>query len=102
MSKSSREIVESPLEIGIDEIVPYDLTIPASRGTPSSPSIVVKDSDLNTVAGVITTGPTVDGQVISFTMTAATLTLNADYRVEIKYNVTGGTLEDWGTWMVRL
>jgi hypothetical protein len=97
---SQRKINQSPVEIGIDETVPYTLTIPPSWGTASSPSAVAKDSDGDIVANVVTT-IAVASNVISFTVDGAALTVNNDYRIEIKFDVSGGTLEAWGIWQCK-
>ena len=98
---SRREINESPVEIGIDETVPYTLTVPASWGTAASPTAVAKDSEGNIVAGIVS-GVSVTSNIISFTVDGTALTVNNDYRIEIKFDVSGGTLEAWGTWSARL
>lgn len=92
---------ESPVGIGIDEVVPHLLTIPSSWGTASSPTAVAKDSTGATVAGVVS-AVSVLSNVISFTVTGSVLAENEDFRIEIKFTVTGGTLEAWGIWTVRL
>jgi hypothetical protein len=98
---SVRRIVQTPIEIGIEETVPYTLTIPTSWGVPTSPSAVAKDSDGDIVASVVT-AITVTLQVIAFTVDGSALTENEDYRIEIKFDVSGGTLEVWGIWSARL
>lgn len=97
---SRREIEQSPVEIGIDETVPYTLTVPASWGTVASPTAVAKDAAGDIVAGVIS-GVSVTSNVISFTVDGTALTVNNDYRIEIKFDVSGGTLEAWGIWSAR-
>lgn len=92
---------QSPIEIGIEETVPYTLTIPSSWGTPTNPSGVAKDADGDLVASVVS-AVTVTLQVISFTIDGTVLTVNNDYRIEIKFDVSGGTLEPWGIWRARL
>jgi hypothetical protein len=98
---SKRKINESPIEIGIDEIVPYTLTIPASWGTATNPSAVAKDAAGDVVAGVVSS-VSVTSNIITFIVNGTVLTENADYRIEIKFNVSGGTLEAWGIWSARL
>lgn len=98
---SRRKINQSPIEIGIDETVPYTLTVPASWGTAINPSAVAKDSDGDIVANVIS-GESVTSNVISFIVDGTVLTENQDYRIEIKFDVSGGTLETWGIWSARL
>lgn len=96
-----RKINQSPVEIGIDETVPYTLTIPASWGTATNPSAVAKDSNGDIVASVIS-GVSVTSNVIAFIIDGTVLTENQDYRIEIKFDVSGGTLEAWGIWSARL
>lgn len=98
---SRREIEQSPVEIGIDETAPYILTIPSSWGTAGNPSAVAKDTDGDVVANVVS-GVSVTSNVISFTVDGTALTVNNDYRIEIKFDVSGGTLEAWGIWSARL
>ena len=98
---SVRRIDQSPIEIGIEEIVPYTLTIPTTWGVPTSPGGVAKDSEGDIVASVVTS-ITVTLQVIAFTVNGAMLTENQDYRIEIKFSVSGGTLEAWGIWSAKL
>jgi hypothetical protein len=97
---SRRKINQSPIEIGIDEIVPYTLTVPSSWGTASDPTAIAKDSSGDTVAAVVS-GVGVASNVISFTVTGSALTVNNDYRIEIKFDVSGGTLEAWGIWQCK-
>ncbi len=98
---SRREIEQSPVEIGIDESVPYTLTVPSSWGTATNPSAVAKDSDGDIVANIVS-GISVTSNVISFTVDGTALIVNNDYRIEIKFDVSGGTLEAWGVWSARL
>ncbi len=98
---SRRKINQSPIEIGIDETVPYTLTVPASWGTAANPSAVAKDTSGDIVASVVS-GVSVTSNVISFTIDGTVLTENQDYRIEIKFDVSGGTLETWGIWSVKL
>lgn len=98
---SKRVIDQSPVEIGIDETAPWVLTIPASWGTASSPTVTVKNANGTSISG-ISSGVSVSNNAISFTLNGTALTVNQDFRVEIKFNVSGGTLEAYGTWQVRL
>ncbi len=98
---TQRRIDQSPIEIGTEEIAPYILTIPSSWGVPTSPTGVAKDSNRDVVASVVDSiAATL--QVISFTINGTALTVNNDYRIEIKFDVSGGTLEAWGIWSARL
>lgn len=91
-----REIVESPLIQGVDEIIAYTLTTTPWGSSPSSVSVVVKDitttvSDVtNTV--MPTNSPSVSGNVI----TLSPLKLLTDqhiYRVEVKFTISGNVFE---------
>ena len=62
---------------------------------------MAKDSDGDIVASVIT-AITVTLNVIAFTVDGTVLTENQDYRIEIKFDVSGGVLEVWGIWSARL
>ncbi len=97
---SKRAIQESPIEIGIDETVPYTLTIPSSWGTATSPTAVIKNATGAIVSGTIT-GVSIVTNVISFIVNGTALVVDNDYRVEIKFSVTSGTLEAFGIWQVR-
>ena len=97
---SRREIEQSPVEIGIDETVPYTMTVPSSWGTVASPTAVAKDADRDLVVGVVS-GVSVASNVVSFVVDGTVLTINNDYRIEIKFDVSGGTLEAWGIWQCK-
>ena len=62
---------------------------------------MAKDSDGDIVANIVS-GVSVTSNVISFTVDGTALTVNNDYRIEIKFDVSGGTLEAWGIWSARL
>jgi len=98
---SRRRIEQSPTEIGIDEIVPYTLTVPSSWGTAANPTAVTKTHPDGTIVPGVISGVSVASNVISFTMTGSVLTVNNDYRNEIKFDVSGGTLEAWGIWQCK-
>ena len=99
---SRREIEQSPVEIGIDETVPYTLTVPSSWGTATNPSAVAKDDATGDIVASVVSGVSVASNVINFTVDGTALTINNDYRIEIKFDVSGGTLEAWGIWSARL
>ncbi len=101
MIASVRRIEQSPIEIGIDEILPHPLTIPSSWGTPTNPAAVAKDAAGDVVAGVVS-AVTVTLQVINFAVDGTVLTADNDYRIEIKFDISGGTLEAWGIWSAKL
>jgi hypothetical protein len=97
---SKRVIDQSPIEIGIDETAPWTLTIPSSWGTASNPVVTVKNANGTSISGV-SSGVSASNNVISFTLDGTALTVNNDFRVEIKFDVTGGTLEAYGIWQAR-
>lgn len=95
ITPSSREIIQSPIEIGSDEIVPYQLNIPASWGNASNPMIT---PDL-----IVSDGPEMQGaRKILFTIDALNnLTPGEDCRVEIRFDIPDGCLECWGLWQCK-
>jgi hypothetical protein len=97
---SKRVIDQSPVEIGADETAPWTLTIPSSWGTASNPVVTVKNANGTSLSG-ISSSVSVSNNVISFTLDGTALTVNQNFRVEIKFDVTGGTLEAYGIWQVR-
>lgn len=98
---SRRKINQSPVEIGLDETVPYTLTVPSSWGTATNPSAVAKDITGDIILNVVSS-MSVTSNLITFIIDGTVLTVNQDYRIEIKFDVSGGTLEAWGIWSVRL
>lgn len=101
MPISKRVIQESPVEIGIEESIPYTLTVPASWGTASSPTVVAKNAQGATIASVVSL-VSESNNIISFTVDGTALIVDNDYRLEFKFTVTGGTLEAYGIWQSRL
>jgi hypothetical protein len=98
MDADSRRIVESPIHQGEDEKLAYTLTVPTSWGAdPSSPSVTIKDADGEDVTGDYTSGSaSVSGAVIT-TPTILDLVAEAQYRLEVKFTVSGGNVEEaWG------
>ena len=92
-----RELVESPLYQGVDEIVAYGIDM-AAIGTPSTPSCIVKDVT-NGGADVTATvmpvnSPTIAGSIITLSPLRA-LTAGILYRVEVKCVISGNTLEHY-------
>jgi hypothetical protein len=101
MPISKRVINNSPFEIGVDEIAPYTLTIPTSWGTATNPVVTVKNAQGASLSG-ISSSVSVSNNVISFTLDGTAMTINNDFRVEFKFDVTGGALEVYGIWQSRL
>ena len=95
LTTSSREIIESPIEIGCDEVVPYKLTVPVSWGNPISNPIIEP-------LHVVSSGPTVQGRTILFSIDARhCLNPGEDCRIEIQFDIPGGVLEAWGIWQCK-
>lgn len=99
---SKRKMEQSPVEIGMEEIVPHTLTVPSSWGTATNPSGAVKTQPGGEIVSGAISGISVTSNVIPFILTGSVLTINNDYRIEIKFDVSGGTLEAWGIWSARL
>ena len=97
MGINDREVQEGRLHQGADEIIAYTLDVSAVGSSPSSVSVEVKDVTNGTTATstvMPTNAPTVNGNVITLSplklLAAGTL-----YRVEVKYVVSGNTLESY-------
>jgi hypothetical protein len=91
-----RELVESPLEQGEDEIISYTVEM-AAIGTPSSPVVVVKDVSAGTAVTATVmpiNSPTVSGTVINLSPLKL-LTRNVLYRVEVKATINNNVLEHY-------
>jgi hypothetical protein len=96
VASNIRELVESPLEQGEDEIIVYTVDMSAV-GTPSSPVVVVKDVNAGTaVTGTVmpVNSPTVAGSVITLSPLKL-LTRNVLYRVEVKSTISNNVLEHY-------
>lgn len=86
---SLREVIESPLEQGKDERVPYQLTTTPWGGTPSSVTVtlwlVSADGSLSDVSSTCLTGSSsVSGDVLT-TPVVYSLTADSTYRLEMKF-----------------
>lgn len=92
----TREVKEGIQLQGVDEIIAYTITTTNWGSTPTSPSVVVKDtSDSNTdVTSTVMNpnSPSVAGDVITLSA-LDTLTVDHVYRVEVKFVTGGNTLE---------
>jgi hypothetical protein len=91
-----RELIESPLYQGEDEIIVHIVDVSAN-GTPTSPVVVVKNASTGadvTATVMPTNSPTISGQTIVLSplrnLTAGTL-----YRVEVRHVISGNTLENY-------
>jgi hypothetical protein len=97
LTPSDREIIQSPIEIGADEIVSYTLTVPISWsvGALSLPVIRTR-RNFPFVAAIL-------GRTIKFTIDAKTyFEAGQDYRLDIKFEtLTGDELVAWGIWQCK-
>lgn len=94
---NTREVVEGRQWQGVDEIIAYTLDVSAVGSTPSSVSVVVKDvTNSTTVTATVmpVNSPTVNGDVITLSPLKL-LTNGVLYRVEVKYVISGNTLESY-------
>jgi hypothetical protein len=90
---SPRELVESPVEQGVDESITWTVDVSNVGSSPTSPSVdVFATDDLATSvkSTVMPSGtPSVSGDVITLPELTA-LTAGTNYRVEVKFTVGGG------------
>jgi hypothetical protein len=96
-SPNVREAIEGKQYQGEDEVVVYTYNVANVGSTPSSPVVVVKDANtLTDVTATVmpTNSPSVSGEVITLSPLRA-LTAGTEYRVEIKYTLSGNTLENY-------
>ena len=87
MHKEDREVVEGTQYQGVDEQVIYTLTTTNWGSSPSSVTVVVKDTsnyDTDVTSTVASGSATVSGDVITLP-TIQSLTRNRIYRVEVKF-----------------
>jgi len=98
MDKSNRRIRESPIHQGEDEQLAYTLTIPTSWGAdPSSPVVTIKDVDGEDVTSDYTSGSASASGAVITTPTILDLVDKVQYRLEVRFTVSGGNVEEaWG------
>lgn len=95
MKTNDRRIAESPLYQGEDEEVIYNIRATPWGSSPTNISVVVKDSGGSDVTSTVTTGSaSVVGDVITLPKIHS-LTDGEDYRVEVKFTVSGNVFEAW-------
>lgn len=94
MNDQSREIKESPIWQGVDEQIAYTLTTTPWGSTPTSPTVVIKDSTGADVSGTVmpSGSPSVAGDVIT-TPIVKSLTAGARYTMEIKFTISSNVFE---------
>jgi hypothetical protein len=91
----NREVLEGVQYQGEDEIIVYTLDTSAI-GDPSSPMVVVKDEygDDVTAAVMPVIAPTASGGVVQLSPLKS-LQPGRRYRVEVRYEAVGNTLESY-------
>ena len=96
MTVITRKIIESPLYQGVDEEIPYGLTITPWGASPTSISVVLKDVNGVDVSTTHLSGvATVSGNVITLPV-LKDLVADTWYRLEVKYTLSGNTIvEAW-------
>ena len=97
----NREIVESPVAQGADEIIAYTLTTTQWGSTPSSVAVTVFSVVGDVITDVTTTvmpvnSPSVSGDVITLSPLKL-LTVGVNYRLEIKFTSSGNVFEAFAT-----
>ena len=96
MDSESRCIKESPIYQGEDEQIAYTLTTTPWGSSPSSPVVTVKNAAGEDKTSDFTDGnASASGDVIT-TPTILDLVDGAQYRLEIKFTVSGNVEETWG------
>ena len=105
MTTSIREIKESPIEVGIDERPVFSLTTTPWGSSPSSISVAAYKFDEGAYTDVTATVfpinlPTANGDVV--TLSPLTPAASGDeYRIDIKFTVSGSVLEAYARVFVR-
>lgn len=94
MTSKTREVKESPLHQGEDEVIAYKFsTTPWDSSSPASPSAVIKDADGTDVTSTNMSGSASVASTDITTPSVTGLTAGAKYRVEVKWTDSGNTLE---------
>jgi hypothetical protein len=89
-------ITESPLTQGEDEQIAYTLTTTPWGSSPSDVSVVLKNSSGTDVSATYLSGSaSVAGDVIT-TPVVKSLVAGTQYRLEIKFTVSGNIFEAFG------
>jgi hypothetical protein len=92
-----RQVQESPMKQGVDEIIVYTLTTTPWGSSPGSVSVKVYDITTTTSVDVTSTvmptnSPSANGDVITLSPLKL-LTAGQVYRVEVKFTCGGNTFE---------
>jgi len=95
MNESDHIIQESPIWVGADETVTHSLTTTPWGSSPTGVAVKLYDNTGTDVSSTKLSGSaSVNGDVI--TLPAITgLTAGAEYRLEVKFTVSGNTVETW-------
>ena len=100
MATNRREVIEGVQYQGVDEVISYTVNVaalmPTPSDTPTAVAVVVKDDHGATVTAAVmpTNGPSVADGVISLSPLRS-LTAGVLYRVEVRYDIGGNTLESY-------
>lgn len=101
----TRSIVEGNLYQGADEQIAYTLDVSDVGSSPTSPAVVVKDMSAGgtdvTSTNMPTNSPTVSGNVITLSILKL-LVDGTEYRVEVKYTISGNIFETYFTVFGRM
>lgn len=93
---SKREVAEGEQEVGEDERIAFVIDTANWGGTPTSPAVVVKDVTAgweDVTSTVMPSGSaSVDADDITLPL-LRDLTKNHEYRVEVKFTITGNLCE---------
>lgn len=90
-----RKFKQSPMPQGVEEQVAYDLTTTPWGGTPTNPTVVVKQNGRDVTAEVTDGSTSILGDVIT-TPLIKNLSADKTYRLEIKFAISGNLFEAWG------
>ena len=92
-TKTPRQVKESPLFQGKNEVIAYELTTTPWGGTPADVAVSLFDQDGTDVSSTKLSGSnSVDTDVIT-TKLVSGLSAGAWYRLEIQWTYSGNTLE---------
>jgi len=90
-----RRIKEGAQTQGVDESIAYTIDTTNWGGSPTSPTMVIKNKAGSDVTSELSTGsPSVDVNVITLPKISG-VTSGERYRVEVKFAIGGNTLECW-------
>lgn len=96
-----REFKESPLYMGENETVAFDLTVPSSWGSSietDSAECFLYDGDSDVSTSKLTGSASVSSQVIT-TQLVSGLAAGKKYKLVVRWEDSGNTLEAWG-WII--